>query len=159
MHGHTPVSRHPDAGTAIAPAPAAAPVGHAGSDSRISDAFPNIADYAFLSDCETNCLIAPSGAVEWLCIPRPDSPSVFTALLDRAGGSFRLGPYGVQVPAARRYLPGTLVLETTWQTPTGWIIVRDALIMGPWHNVAGAVQDPPPLAHRRRRGALPGPRR
>nr|WP_240615850.1 glycoside hydrolase family 15 protein [Nakamurella deserti] len=105
------------------------------SDGRISDAFPNIADYAFLSDCETNCLIAPSGAVEWLCIPRPDSPSIFTALLDRAGGFFRLGPYGVQVPAARRYLPGTLVLETTWQTPTGWIIVRDALIMGPWHNV------------------------
>jgi GH15 family glucan-1,4-alpha-glucosidase len=97
--------------------------------------FPNIADYAFLSDCETNCLIAPSGAVEWFCLPRPDSPSVFTALLDRSGGSFRVGPFGVQVPAARRYLPGTLVLETTWQTPTGWLVVRDALTMGPWHNV------------------------
>ena len=97
--------------------------------------FPNIADYAFLSDCETNCLIAPSGAVEWFCLPRPDSPSVFTAILDRSGGSFRVGPFGVQVPAARRYLPGTLVLETTWQTPTGWVIIRDALIMGPWHNV------------------------
>ncbi len=83
--------------------------------------FPGIADYAFLSDCETNCLISPSGAVEWMCIPRPDSPSVFTAILDRAGGSFRVAPFGVQVPAARRYLPGTLVLETTWQTrPGGW---------------------------------------
>ena len=100
-----------------------------------SSNFPNIADYAFLSDCETNCLIAPSGAVEWFCLPRPDSPSVFTALLDRSGGSFRIGPFGVQVPAARRYLPGTLVLETTWQTPTGWVVIRDALIMGPWHNV------------------------
>ncbi|MTD15916.1 glycosyl hydrolase family 15 [Nakamurella sp. YIM 132087] len=100
-----------------------------------SGSFPHIADYAFLSDCETNCLIAPSGAVEWFCLPRPDSPSVFTSLLDRSGGSFRVGPYGVNVPAARRYLPGTLVLETTWQTPTGWLIVRDALIMGPWHNV------------------------
>ena len=69
-----------------------------------------------------------------MCIPRPDSPSVFTALLDRAGGSFRVAPFGVQVPAARRYLPGTLVLETTWQTPTGWLVVRDALIMAPWHN-------------------------
>ena len=69
--------------------------------------------------------------MEWLCLPRPDSPSVFNAILDRAGGFFRVGPYGVQVPAARRYLPGTLVLETTWQTPTGWIIVRDALVMGP----------------------------
>jgi len=97
--------------------------------------FPNIAEYAFLSDCESNCLIAPSGAVEWFCLPRPDSPSVFTAILDRSGGSFRVGPFGVGVPAARRYLPGTLVLETTWQTATGWLVVRDALVVGPWHNV------------------------
>ncbi len=111
------------------------PIESADSDTRMSESsFPHIADYAFLSDCETNCLIAPSGAVEWFCIPRPDSPSVFTALLDRAGGYFQVSPYGVKVPAARRYLPGTLVLETTWQTPTGWIIVRDALVMGPWHN-------------------------
>ncbi len=96
--------------------------------------FPGIGDYAFLSDCESNCLIAPSGAIEWMCVPRPDSPSVFTALLDRAGGSFRVAPFGVAVPAARRYLPGTLVLETTWQTPTGWLVVCDALIMAPWHN-------------------------
>ena len=97
--------------------------------------FPPIADYAFLSDCETNCLIAPSGAVEWMCLPRPDSPSVFTALLDRGAGGFRLGPYDEMVPAARRYLPGSLMVETTWQTRTGWLIVRDALCMGPWHNV------------------------
>jgi alpha,alpha-trehalase len=97
--------------------------------------FPAIADYAFLSDCEVNCLIAPSGAVEWMCAPRPDSPSFFSSLLDRSAGSFRVGPFGAQVPAARRYLPGTLVLETTWQTPTGWMIVHDALVVGPWHNV------------------------
>src|SRR4051812_12631667 len=60
--------------------------------------FPGIGDYAFLSDCESNCLIAPSGAIEWMCVPRPDSPSVFTALLDRAGGSFRVAPFGVAVP-------------------------------------------------------------
>src|SRR4051794_8582618 len=58
--------------------------------------FPPIADYAFLSDCETNVLIAPSGAVEWMCVPRPDSPSVFSAILDRAAGSFRVGPHGVR---------------------------------------------------------------
>jgi alpha,alpha-trehalase len=97
--------------------------------------FPPIADYAFLSDCEVNCLIAPSGAVEWMCLPRPDAPSVFSALLDRGAGAFRLGPYDEMVPAARRYLPGSLMLETTWQTRTGWLIVRDALCMGPWHNV------------------------
>jgi GH15 family glucan-1,4-alpha-glucosidase len=99
-------------------------------------AFPPIADYAFLSDCENTCLIAPSGAVEWMCLPRPDSASVFGAMLDRGAGHFRLGPYDVAVPTARRYLPGSLMLETTWQTRTGWIIVRDALTMGPWHNTA-----------------------
>jgi GH15 family glucan-1,4-alpha-glucosidase len=97
--------------------------------------FPPIADYAFLSDCETNCLIAPSGAVEWMCVPRPDAPSVFGAVLDRSAGTFRIGPYDEMVPAARRYLPGSLMLETTWQTRTGWLVVRDALCMGPWHNV------------------------
>jgi GH15 family glucan-1,4-alpha-glucosidase len=99
-------------------------------------AFPPIGDYAFLSDCESNCLIAPSGAVEWMCVPRPDSSSVFAAILDRGAGSFRFGPYDEMVPAARRYLPGSLMLETTWQTRTGWMIVRDALCMGPWHNLS-----------------------
>ncbi len=97
--------------------------------------FPPIADYAFLSDWETTCLISPAGSVEWLCVPRPDSPSVFGAILDRSAGHFRLGPYGVSVPSARRYLPGSLIMETTWQTHTGWLIVRDALVMGPWHDV------------------------
>ena len=99
-------------------------------------AFPPIGDYAFLSDCETTCLIAPSGAVEWMCVPRPDSSSVFAAILDRGAGSFRFGPYDEMVPAARRYLPGSLMVETTWQTRTGWMIVRDALCMGPWHNLS-----------------------
>ncbi|WP_420880403.1 glycoside hydrolase family 15 protein [Rhodococcus sp. (in: high G+C Gram-positive bacteria)] len=95
--------------------------------------YPPIDDYAFLSDCETNCLVARNGSVEWMCIPRPDSPSVFGSILDRSAGHFRIGPYGQNVPAARRYLPGGLILETTWQTQTGWLIVRDALVMGPWH--------------------------
>src|SRR6266567_3905016 len=76
--------------------------------------FPPIADYAFLSDCEVTALVAPSGNVEWLCLPRMDSPSVFGAILDRDAGGFRLGPADVRVPAARRYLPGTMVLETSW---------------------------------------------
>jgi GH15 family glucan-1,4-alpha-glucosidase len=101
---------------------------------RQSSPFPPIAQYAFLSDCETGALVAPSGAVEWLCLPRFDSPSVFGALLDRDGGMFRLGPADVEVPADRRYLPGTMVLETSWGTRGGWIIVRDVLLMGPWHH-------------------------
>jgi GH15 family glucan-1,4-alpha-glucosidase len=96
--------------------------------------FPAIADYGFLSDCETTALVAPSGAVEWMCLPRMDSPSVFGALLDRDAGTFRLGPVGVHVPAARRYLPGTMILETSWGARGGWIIVRDVLLIGPWHH-------------------------
>jgi len=97
--------------------------------------FPPIASYGFLSDCEATALVAPSGNVEWLCLPRMDSPSVFGAILDRDAGGFRVGPADVTVPAARRYLPGTMVLETSWGTPTGWIIVRDVLLVGPWHHL------------------------
>jgi alpha,alpha-trehalase len=97
-------------------------------------AYPPIGDYGFLSDCESMALVAPNGNVEWLCLPRVDSPSVFGAMLDRAAGGFRLGPDDTEVPAQRRYLPGTMVLETSWGTPTGWIIVRDLLLIGPWHH-------------------------
>ena len=56
-------------------------------------AFPPIGDYAFLSDCQTTALVAPNGNVEWLCLPRMDSPSVFAALLDEErGGHFRVAP-------------------------------------------------------------------
>jgi alpha,alpha-trehalase len=93
--------------------------------------FPPIADYAFLSNCHTGALVAPDGAVDWLCIPRFDAPSVFGSLLDRQAGYFRLGPFGINHPTARAYEPGTNVLSTTWKTPTGWLVVRDALTMGP----------------------------
>jgi GH15 family glucan-1,4-alpha-glucosidase len=94
--------------------------------------FPDIGAYAFLSDCETNALVAPSGQVEWLCVPRPDSASIFGALLDRSAGWFRLSPGDVEVPSQRCYVPGTMVLETTWHTPTGWLVISDALVVGPW---------------------------
>ena len=93
--------------------------------------FPPIADYAFLSNCHTGALVAADGAVDWLCVPSFDSPSVFGSLLDRQAGFFRLAPYGINHPSARVYEPGTNVLFTTWKTPMGWIEVRDALTMGP----------------------------
>ena len=96
--------------------------------------FPPIADYGFLSDCEVSALVAPSGNVEWMCLPRMDGPSVFAAMLDRGAGRFRLGPADVVVPSGRRYLPGTMVLETTWGTPAGWAVVRDVLLIGPWRH-------------------------
>ena len=106
--------------------------------------FPPIKEYGFLSDCDVMALVAPSGNVEWLCLPRLDSPSVFGALLDRDAGGFRLGPAGMMVPSGRRYVPGSMVLETSWGCETGWIIVRDVLLLGPWHH-----QHPRSHGHRR----------
>src|SRR5215813_10573085 len=97
--------------------------------------FPPIADFAFLSDGHTGALVAPDGAIGWLCVPRFDSPSIFGSLLDREAGSFRFGPYGINHPTTRLYEPGTNVLVTTWKTPAGWIVVRDALTMGPRDHV------------------------
>ena len=93
--------------------------------------FPPIEDYAFLSDCHTGALVAPDGAVAWLCVPRFDTPSVFGTLLDREAGYFRFGPFGIDVPTAREYEPGTNILATTWNAPGGWVVVRDALTLGP----------------------------
>ena len=93
--------------------------------------FPPIAEYAFLSDCEASGLVSPDGCIEWLCLPRPDSPSVFGSLLDRSAGFFSFSPSNVEVPHQRRYLPGTNVLETSWHTPTGWLTVIDLLVVGP----------------------------
>ena len=106
--------REPQAQSAAAPSP-----------------FPPIADYAFLSNCNTGALVAADGSVSWLCIPSFDAPSVFGSLLDREAGFFRFAPFGINHPTARAYVPGTNILETTWKTPNGWIVVRDALTMGP----------------------------
>ena len=89
----------------------AAPRGQSGELRRPQDAdfdspFPPIADLGFLSDCHTGALVASDGSIEWMCLPHFDSPSVFGSLLDRGAGSWRVGPYGVYVPAGRRYLPG-----------------------------------------------------
>ena len=97
-------------------------------------AYPPIADYAFLSDCEVTALVAPSGSVEWMCLPKMDGPSVFAAMLDRDAGWFRFGPDDVNVPSDRRYLPGTMVLETSWDCGEGWLVVRECLVMGPWQH-------------------------
>ncbi len=107
--------------------------GHAAPHSATPMRVP-IGDYGFLSDGEVTALVAPGGAVEWMCLPRMDSPSVFGSMLGRHAGSFRVAPSDVLVPAARRYLPGTMILETSWGTPTGWIVVRDLLVIGPWRH-------------------------
>jgi GH15 family glucan-1,4-alpha-glucosidase len=118
------------------PRRAAAAAGDATAATQLQSAampspFTPIEDYAFLSNCHTGALVAPDGAVDWLCVPCFDAPSVFGSLLDREAGAFRLGPFGINFPAEREYEPGTNVLVTTWQTPTGWVVVRDALTMSP----------------------------
>src|SRR5262249_60671864 len=99
--------------------------------------YPPIGDYGFLSDCESTALVAPSGNVEWMCLPRMDSPSVFGSILDRDAGGFRIGPSDVMVPAARRDLTGTMVLETSSGTPAGRIHVRGRLLDGAWDRARG----------------------
>jgi alpha,alpha-trehalase len=118
------------------PRRAAAAAGDATAATQLQSAampspFTPIEDYAFLSNCHTGALVAPDGAVDWLCVPCFDAPSVFGSLLDREAGAFRLGPFGINFPAEREYEPGTNALVTTWQTPTGWVVVRDALTMSP----------------------------
>ena len=102
-----------------------------GQSAAMASPFPPIAEYGFLSDCHTGALVAPDGGVDWMCVPRFDSPSVFGSLLDREAGTFRFGPFGINAPSQRIYEAGTNVLVTTWKTPSGWVVVRDALIISP----------------------------
>jgi alpha,alpha-trehalase len=108
--------------------------------------FPRISSYGFLSDCHTGALVAPDGSIEWLCLPRFDSSSIFASLLDRGAGFWRLGPPGLAAPVSRRYVPGTNVLETTWMTGSGRILVHDALTLGDWRpeNDFDPHRRPPP---------------
>ena len=81
-----------------------------------SSPFPAIGGYGFLSDCHTGALVSHDGTVEWLCLPRFDSPSVFAALLDRGAGGFRLGPPGDGRARRPPLRAGHAVIETTWVT-------------------------------------------
>jgi GH15 family glucan-1,4-alpha-glucosidase len=103
-----------------------------------ADAFPDIGDYAFISDCHSLALITSDASVEWACFHRFDSRPVFGRILDRTiGGYFRIAPSG-ESTSTRRYLPGTNVLETRFETPTGVATVTDCLPVGahPLHAAA-----------------------
>ena len=81
--------------------------------------------YGLVGDMRTAALIGPDGSVDWLCLPRFDSPSVFGALLDdRKGGRFRVGPASGE-KGTQRYLEGTAILETRFKTPTGVLELVD----------------------------------
>ena len=85
-----------------------------------------IASYGMLANCQTAALVSMEGSIDWLCLPRYDSPAVFCRLLDPGAGHWSLRPVG-EFEVRRRYLPGTLVLETTFTTPSGSVRLTDAL--------------------------------
>ena len=89
-----------------------------------------IEDYAFLSDCSSAALVTRYGSVDWLCLPRFDSPAVFGRLVDDGAGYFLLRPVDEHASVQRRYLPQSLVLETVWTCASGRVVVRDALALG-----------------------------
>jgi GH15 family glucan-1,4-alpha-glucosidase len=96
----------------------------------VQSRFPRISSYGFISDCHRGALVAPDGSIEWLCLPRFDSASIFGSILDRSAGFWRIGPPGLEAPVSRRNIPGTNVVETTWMTGSGWFVVTDALTVG-----------------------------
>jgi GH15 family glucan-1,4-alpha-glucosidase len=89
--------------------------------------YPPISDYALIGDCRSAGLVSREGSLDWLCLPRFDSPSIFAAVLDaKNGGRFLVRPLG-EFRSERRYLANTNVLETVFRTPTGSCVLRDLM--------------------------------
>ncbi|MEX2619569.1 MAG: glycoside hydrolase family 15 protein [Egibacteraceae bacterium] len=88
-----------------------------------------IGEHALLSDCHSAALVDSAGSVEWWCAPRFDSPSLFARLLDDRAGHFSISPVEA-AQVTRRYVDGTLVLTTTFDTESGTVELTDALAMG-----------------------------
>src|SRR5437660_9142402 len=85
-----------------------------------------IADYALLSDCRSAALVNRAGFVDWLCFPRFDGPSVFARLLDEQAGHWSICTVGA-TEVSRRYIEGTMALETTFRTPMGCAVLVEAM--------------------------------
>src|SRR5438128_11414295 len=101
-------------------APAYGPAGEARGSQPIGD-------YGLLADCNSAARVARDGSIDWLCLPRYDSESVFGRILDSAAGHWSIRPAGA-FTSERRYLPGTLVVETTFTTESGSVSLTDALV-------------------------------
>ena len=91
----------------------------AGSRDSQSGSQP-IGDYGLLADCNSAALVSRGGSIDWLCMPRYDSDAIFARILDPDAGHWSIRPSGTH-SSARRYLPGTLVVETTFTTDTGTV--------------------------------------
>ena len=97
---------------------------------RRASGFRPIADYGLLADCTSAALVDRDGSIDWLCMPHYDSPAVFARILDPNAGHWSIAPVG-ECTSARRYLPGTLVIETTFTTATGAVRLIDAMAFAP----------------------------
>ncbi|NKY38056.1 glycoside hydrolase family 15 protein [Cellulomonas septica] len=87
-----------------------------------------IEDYGLIGDLHTAALVGRDGSVDWMCLPRFDSPACFASLLgNEDAGFWRVAPTGGGLATRRRYLPDTLVLESEWDTPEGTVRVTDAM--------------------------------
>jgi GH15 family glucan-1,4-alpha-glucosidase len=110
------------------------------------DGYAAIGDYGAIGDGRATALVARDGAIDWLCLPAHDSGSVFAALLDPDdGGAFQLAPAEPGFGAKQRYLPSTNVLETTFETSTGTVVVTDAVTADagrllPWWELVRRVE-------------------
>ena len=101
-----------------------------------------IEDYALIGDTQTAALVGLDGSIDWLCLPRYDSDAVFARILGDKAGHWSLRPTG-EYAVERRYVPGSLVIETTYTTATGIVRVRDAMAFAPGqsgHPTNGAEQ-------------------
>src|SRR5215207_1350663 len=85
-----------------------------------------VANYGLLADCNSAALVSRDGSIDWLCLPRYDSDAVFARMLDPDAGHWSIRPAG-SFASERRYLPGTLVVETTFSTDTGTVKLTDAM--------------------------------
>jgi GH15 family glucan-1,4-alpha-glucosidase len=85
-----------------------------------------IANYGLLADCNSAALLDSDGSIDWLCLPRYDSDAIFARLLDSEAGHWSIRP-SQSYTATRRYLPGTLVIETVFTTETGQVRLTDAM--------------------------------
>src|ERR671939_329522 len=97
--------------------PAAAEAGERGASQPIGE-------YGLLADCNSAALVSRDGSIDWLCLPRYDADAIFARILDPEGGHWSIRP-AVEYTVERRYVPGSLVVETTFTTAHGAVRVRD----------------------------------
>ena len=95
-----------------------------------------IEDHALIGDCHSAALVCRDGTIDWLCLPRFDSPACFASLLgSRQNGQWRVAPAGIVTRTTRRYLDDSLVLETVFDTADGSVALIDFMTIAPSHIV------------------------